>query len=249
MAFFIAACGQTSINGKKKISLSDQTLASIAIQNFECASLDGTPCPSGIARIFIQNPKDNDDSAVCTGFLSGNNRIVTNNHCVANMDECRNTYISIFNGKTHENVRCKKIIETKIDEGSLSMKGVDFTVLEIDVKVAAKPLPVSRYRPYAGDILTAWVIDHKSLTDSRITELECVYQTLGNSIQLTNCPVIQGNSGSPLVNSYGEIVGVIWGSTVDEKVGANFPLDERRNLNELALATELKHFRAYLSSK
>lgn len=249
MTIFLTACGQTNINGKKKISLTDKNLAALAVQNFECASLDGTPCPSGLARIFIHNEKDPDDSSVCTGFLSGNNRIVTNNHCVATMAECKNTYISVYDGKSHENVRCKRIIETQVDPGALSMKGVDFTVMEIDKKVSAKPFALSPFTPYVGETLTAWVIDHKTLNDSRITELNCLYQTLGKSMQLTNCPVIQGNSGSPLVNSYGEIVGLIWGSTVDEEVDANFPLEDRRNLNELALSTELKHFKPYLSSK
>lgn len=249
MAIFVTACGQSNLNGKKKISLSDKTLDSLAVQNFECASIDGSACPSGIARIFIHNPKDPDNSAVCTGFLSGNNRIVTNNHCVADMKECSNTYISVFNGTTHENVRCKKIIQTKVDPGALNLKGVDFTVMEIDKKVAAKTFPVSPYTAYVGDRLTAWVIDHKSLNDSRITELDCHYKTRGNSMQLTNCPVIQGNSGSPLVNSYGEIVGIVWGSTVDEEIDANYPLVDRRHLNELAFVTELRHFKSYLSSK
>lgn len=249
MAFLLTACGQSNINGKKRISLTDKNLEALAVQNFECASLDGTACPSGIARIFIHNPKDPDDSSVCTGFLSGNNRIITNNHCVADMKECSNTYISVYNGTSHENVRCKRIIETKVDPGALSMKGVDFTVMEIDKKVTAKTFPVSPSAPYIGDALTAWVIDHKSLTDSRITELDCHYKSRGNSMQLTNCPVISGNSGSPLVNNHGEIVGIVWGSTVDEEVDANFPLEDRRNLNELAMVTELRHFRAYLSSK
>ena len=249
MAILVTACGQSNINGKKRISLSSKTLEQIAEQNFECASLDGTACPSGIARVFIHNPKDPDDSAVCTGFLNGNNKIVTNNHCVATVDECSNTYISIFNGTSHENVRCKRIIQTKVDPGALSLKGVDFTVMEIDKKVTAKTFSLSPSSPYLGDLLTAWVIDHKTLNDSRITELECQYKTLSKSMQLTNCPVIQGNSGSPLVNSYGEIVGLVWGSTVDDEVDANFPLDARRNLNDLAMVTELKHFRSYLSVK
>jgi hypothetical protein len=121
--------------------------------------------------------------------------------------------------------------------------------MEIDKKVTAKTFPLSPSSPYVGDLLTAWVIDHKTLNDSRITELECQYKTLSKSMQLTNCPVIQGNSGSPLVNSYGEIVGLVWGSTVDDEVDANFPLDARRNLNDLAMVTELKHFRSYLSIK
>lgn len=249
MTILMTACGQSNINGKKRISLTSKTLEQLAVQNFECASLDGGACPSGIARIFIHNPKDPDDSSVCTGFLNGNNKIVTNNHCVATLDDCSNTYISIYNGTSHENVRCKKIIQTKVDPGALSLKGVDFTVMEIDKKVTTKTFALSPSSPYAGDLLTAWVIDHKTLNDSRITELECQYQTLGKSMQLSNCPVIQGNSGSPLVNSYGEVVGLIWGSTVDEEVNASFPLESRRNLNELAMVTELRHFRSYLSAK
>jgi len=66
---------------------------------------------------------------------------------------------------------------------------------------------------------------------------------------LGNCPVIHGNSGSPLVNNFDEIVGVIWGSTVDEEVDAKTDLVERRNLNDFALVTELKHFKDYLSGK
>lgn len=66
---------------------------------------------------------------------------------------------------------------------------------------------------------------------------------------LKNCPVIHGNSGSPMVNNYNEIVGVIWGSTVDENIDADYDLYDRRLLNDYALVTELKHFKDYLSSK
>ncbi len=121
--------------------------------------------------------------------------------------------------------------------------------MEIDKKVTIKTFSLSPASSYVGDTLTAWVIDHKTLSDSRITELECSYQNLRKSMQLTSCPVIQGNSGSPLVNSYGEIVGLVWGSTVGEEIDANFPLESRRNLNELAMGTELRHFRSYLSGK
>ena len=53
--------------------------------------------------------------------------------------------------------------------------------------------------------------------------------------------MIYGNSGSPLVNSVGEIVGVIWGASKPE-TNANTPLSERRELKSEGLATEMIHF-------
>lgn len=230
--------------------MSKKTLeASLQKQEFECSSLEGKACPSGIARLFIYNSEDPENSALCSGFLNGNDKIVTNNHCLSTLKECKNTYISIFNGDSYENVRCDSIIETKVDPGVLNQKGVDFTVMKINRQVNIKTFAVSQFPSYVGEHLTAWVIDHISLTKARITELNCSYRSKSNSMLLGNCPVIHGNSGSPLVNSYDEIVGVIWGSTVDEEVDAEMDLVDRRNLNEYALVTELKHFKNYLSGK
>lgn len=251
LSMLMVSCGQQQISGsKKKVSMSKATLeASLKKQQFDCSSLSGGACPSGIARIFIYNSDDPENSALCSGFLNGNNKIVTNNHCLSTIKECKNTYISIYNGESYENVRCESIIETKVDPGVLSQKGVDFTVMKINRSVNIKTFAVSRFTPFVGENLTAWVIDHISLTEARITELNCSYRSKSNSMLLGNCPVIHGNSGSPLVNSYDEIVGVVWGSTVDEDVDAKMDLIDRRNLNEYALVTELRHFKNYLSEK
>lgn len=251
LTMLLVSCCQQQIGGsKKKVSLTKTTLeATLKKQEFECSSLDGASCPSGIARLFIYNSDDPEDSALCSGFLNGTDKIVTNNHCLSTLKECKNTYISIYNGSSYENVRCESIIETKVDPGVLNQKGVDFTVMKIDRPVNIKTFAVSEFTPYIGENLTAWVIDHVTLTKARITELNCSYRSKSNSMLLGHCPVIHGNSGSPLVNSYNEIVGVIWGSTVDEEVDAKTDLVDRRNLNEYALVTELKHFKNYLSGK
>lgn len=246
----MVSCGQQSTNGKKKVSLSKSTLEkTIKQQTFECGSLDGGPCPSGIARLFIYNEIDPSDSALCSGFLNGTNQVVTNNHCLSTLKECKNTYISVYDGESYVNVKCKSIVHTKLDPGVLSQKGVDYTVMEIDQNLEIKTFPISKFTPYVGEMLTAWVVDHQSLTKARITEFNCQYAAKSNSMLLKNCPVVHGNSGSPLVNNYGEIVGVIWGSTVDDSIDANSDLQMRRKLSDYALVTELKHFKDYLSSK
>ncbi len=247
----MVACGRQEINGsKKRASFTKSILAdTLKNQKFECASLSGAACPSGVARVFIQNPEDPADSTLCSGFLNGDQKIVTNNHCLSKMKECQNTYISIYNGRSYENVRCKSIIQSRIDPGVITKKSSDFTVMEIDRPVNIKTFSVSPFLPEIEDTLTAWVIDHVSLTHARITQLNCVYSSEPHSMILNNCPAIHGNSGSPLVNRFDEIVGVIWGTTVDGDVDANTDLIKRRALNEYALATSIKHFKNYLSEK
>ncbi len=245
--FLLASCGESGINGRKRITITKESISSlVSEQNFECAPINGSSCPVGIARLFIHNPKDVEDSATCSGFLNGSNKIVTNNHCVASEKECQNTYISIYTGEGYESVRCKKIIKTQVDPGALNSKGIDYTVMEIDRRLSLPTLPLSITASYLGESLSAWVVDHKTLNSARITELNCVYSKRGNSMQLNNCPVIQGNSGSPLINVYGEVVGLIWGSTTDDEVDERYPLQARRNLGEIAFATELRYFKAYL---
>ena len=99
--------------------------------------------------------------------------------------------------------------------------------------------------------MTAWVVDHTGLDnienpnffESRITEFNCKVQNQNDSASLVleNCPVIHGNSGSPAVNTAGDIVGVIWGAT-DADVSSQTDLAIRRSGSGLGIVTEMTHF-------
>lgn len=216
-------------------------------QTFECASENGAACPEGIARVFIVNEKNPAESSVCTGFLNGNNRLVTNNHCLSTQDQCGATYIAVYRNGGHEVARCRSILKTEVDGKTLNQKAIDYTILELDHTIPKiKSFPISKFSPYPGEKLTTWVIDHLNSRQSRITELGCNLSRKAKSFELQNCPIIQGNSGSPVLNEYGELVALIWGSTADETVNETTSLVDRRSLNEYGFATDLKHFRPYL---
>ena len=246
-SLLLASCGQSGMNGKKTISLNKNEINKMMNeQKFECASFRGA-CPEGIARVFILNENNPDKSSVCSGFLNGTNRLVTNNHCLSTLEDCKSTYISVYTGEGHESVRCKSIVKSENDGKPLSQKVIDYTVIELDRAVPdITPFPLSNYAPSTGEHLTAWVIDHMDAYQARITELSCSMAGRTNSLELKTCPAIQGNSGSPIVNNFGEVVAVLWGSTVDDEINEKTPLFERRNLNEYALSTELKFFKKYL---
>ena len=248
LSILLVSCGQGNSNGKKTISLSNEEINKMmAEQTFECASENGKSCPDGIARVFIVNEQNPAESTVCSGFLNGNNRLVTNNHCLSTMTHCEATYISIHSSNGPETARCKSIIKTDVDGKTLNQKAIDYTIIELDRKIQnAKPLPVSKMLAYQGEKLTAWVVDQLDNRQARITELNCNLSRKARSFELQNCPVISGNSGSPVLSERGEVVALIWGSTADDTVNEETSLSERRSLNEYAFATDLKHFRSFL---
>lgn len=248
LLILITACGKRETNGKKIISLNEEKLQRIVEdQNFECDAIDGGSCPSGVSRLVIYNAENPAESALCSGFLISNNLLVTNNHCVSTELECKNTYVSIYAGESLVRAKCDSIVHTEVDNQILKKKKIDLSVLKLDREISLQPLPLSKENLIEGDSLKAWVVDHLSFKKARITELRCEYQGNETSLKLKRCPIIEGNSGSPLLNAREEVVGVMWGSTVDETISANFPIIERRKLEEFGFATSVNFFRDFIN--
>lgn len=223
-------------------------------QNFECASLGGQ-CPSGLARLFILNPKDPERSAVCTGFMVSATRLVTNHHCVSDAEECDNTYLAIFDGTNYQKAKCDSLIISKQDTANPNDRDrkLDFAVMNISITYQGEFLPLSQTSAISGDKVNAWVIDHtgldknpRNLLDARITEFQCEVkdQSTWKSLFMMNCPIISGNSGSPAINQSGEVIGVIWGGT-SNNLDSSLDLQSRRSLTYVGLATEVKYFRRF----
>jgi S1-C subfamily serine protease len=81
------------------------------------------------------------------------------------------------------------------------------------------------------------------MLESRITELRCHVkdQDTSASLVLEDCPVIEGNSGSPAVNTSGEVVGVIWGANASD-LTTQTDLTIRRSGYGIGIVTESFHF-------
>jgi V8-like Glu-specific endopeptidase len=254
------SCGKkVPAEGKRKVSISENQINSIINnQIVECASIEGQSCPEGIARLMIIDPLVAEESAVCSGFMIGPDRLVTNNHCVSTVAQCKNTYVLIYNGTSYEKSRCSEILETSIDYKSPGdpRKKIDVSVLRLNRRFSGKVFRDSLSRPMLGDQLTSWVIDHTGLDkenpnlfESRITEFSCQVgrKSLLQSLILSKCPAIQGNSGSPVVDLEGAIVGVLWGATAQKNVTTKTELFMRRSLDESAAVTEVEYFRKHFT--
>lgn len=253
----VVACGKKgSPSGSKKYhKLTEAQIAYVMDNQYmECASVDGKPCPEGISRLLTLNKQQAEKSSFCSGFMVGKNTLVTNNHCLDSAEDCKNTYIAIYNGYSYEQTKCKKIISTKQDyKAKDPRRAVDYTVIETEDEFEGKTFTLSADKALAGDEVTAWVIDHTGLDlqkpnvfESRITEFNCKAQSQSwhASLLLSKCPVVEGNSGSPALNSAGEVIGVIWGATA--KFNTAYDLEARRLVSEDAAVTEMTHFAPYI---
>jgi V8-like Glu-specific endopeptidase len=257
LLILITACGKKSTSDKRVTPIVQTQIQEVmANQRFECASLGGI-CPAGMSRLFILNPFNSDESAVCSGFMISGTRLVTNHHCVSTDFECANTYIAIYNGANYEQTKCKSIVKTEedVEDPNDPSRKLDFTVMEIENVYAGEHFKLSGTLADVGDLIHAWVIDHTgldkdpiNLTDSRITEFECrvIEQDDTASLMMMKCPIISGNSGSPALNTNGNVIGVIWGGT-SGNIDSSYNLDLRRELDEYGVATEVNYFREYVT--
>lgn len=248
MFFILTACGGGPSSDKKVVNIAPEEITSILDnQIVDCSALDDGPCPAGIARIFIVNLENPSKSSLCTGFLVNGNRVVTNHHCFSQMQECESTYVSVFNGDITENAKCSRIIAALDDGKHPEERSVDVTIFELDRKIEkSRPFSLAASMPLLHSTLSVWVMDHYDLYTARLTELACSFQSKIDSIELGNCAAISGNSGSPVLDASGDVLGVLWGSTTDLSVNSATDLEERRSRDDLSYATEVDYFKIYI---
>lgn len=258
----LVSCGQSKrSSGKKYTTLTDAQIQDIMDnQVLTCAGIAGRACPEGVTRILTLNKSNAEQSTVCSGFMVTANRLVTNHHCVSTIEQCRNTYLAIYDGSTYMKSKCKSIIKTEEDYSNENdpRRKIDYSVLEIEDNFYGSTFSLASNRALVDETITAWVVDHIGLDhpvesdqnpyEARITEFSCkvMNQTDSDSLVLENCPIISGNSGSPLLNSAGEIVGILWGAT-DADVNSNTDLTIRRAMTGLGIGTEMIYFKDYVS--
>lgn len=252
----LVACGNKSKSNKRETPISQNEIEEVmANQQIDCASTDGSPCPAGVARLLIVNEIDPNRSGACTGFMISPTRLVTNHHCVSTQPQCLNTYIAIYNGNDYVQAKCSRILKTAqdVDDPNDPSRKLDYTIMSIDRSFDGEYFKLSDSPASNGDQVHAWVIDHTGLDmipgnlfDSRVTEFRCrVSPSERESLLMVDCPIISGNSGSPILNSNNEVVGVIWGGTATT-VDSSYDLDLRRELNAVGLATEVSYFRNFV---
>lgn len=163
---------------------------------------------SSTVTIFLD---DNTKSG--SGFIIDNGKIVTNLHVI---EGNKNGYV-IINGTD-----IKHKIEGYFDYDNRN----DLTILSVP-SLKGLPLILADELPKKGDKVFAFenpVISTKVFLEGKI---EYSSSTLVSGIIKTSIPLKFGNSGGALVNTKGQVLGIIFGATLtsDEELNAGYAID------------------------
>lgn len=221
LTFIMAACGQPHTSEtKKRIKISESDLImALNTQNIICPS-EG--CPEGVGRLFSLNFDSADDSHMCSTYLVGPNLAMTNSHCawvngLNAAKTCEGMYFVFPNQNgTYEQARCSKILfRNEKNHGTRYRQGDnDFALIELDQALAVPFLKRNKNPLRKGSMVHPIVVDMKNAVEARFIKLSCRVSSVDSFgvAKLSECPVISGNSGSPILDDTNTAVGIVFGS-------------------------------------
>lgn len=220
----LVACGKgsDSSSAPKKIKLDRETIEAIlGNQNFECPD---SGCPEGMGRLFTINFNDANQSHTCAAFLISARHALTNSHCVyaGKIDlatTCDGIYFAFptrMGG--YETARCKKILwrDPRQNNQRRYRTGVkDIAIVELQDASYVTPMRINFARPAAGAAVYPTVMDQMNALNGKIIKISCNVKHASSQtgiVTMDNCPIISGNSGSPVLNEAGEVTAILFAS-------------------------------------
>lgn len=154
----------------------------------------------------------------CTGFLVGDDLLVTAGHCMREVTDCSDfywvfdyslkrlgdtSYTSVARDRVYQ---CSKVVAHKIS----LFDGIDYTIVRLDRKVTGRtPLSLD----FSSDLkvgLPVTVIGHPSGIPLKVTDSGTIQTNdSANSFQ-TDLDEFRGNSGSPVFDAMsGKVIGIV----------------------------------------
>jgi hypothetical protein len=247
-----AACGkpESQFISRKKVQMNQEQMSLIiAGQSLTCSDPDY--CPEAVARMFAINFEDVNNSSTCSAFLVAPDLVMTNSHCVFGLKMslekiCSGIYFSFQMQGYNYSAQCSKIIwrdSRQVGRHYYRNGDNDFALIRLDHNLPITPLKLVSNSPRPQQRLYPLVVDQMGSYNARITKLDCLVERSipqYGVIQLGNCPIISGNSGSPVFDENRNIVALIFASS-DNK--ARTPSDElsiriKANTKGYALSSE-----------
>lgn len=169
-------------------------------------------CQPALALVSIPTA---DGLTRCTGFLIAPDEVLTNDHCLKDFNEtsCEDKIYIHFVGET---ISCESIVMSSKQTG---LQTADYTILKLKTATKRTPLKLSARGFKDREAATLYRVqmqDEPNHYDGVQSKLDCqaaygtfLYPHLNlasdSLMSFSGCPVVEGNSGSPILNANGEV--------------------------------------------
>jgi S1-C subfamily serine protease len=166
------------------------------------------------------------ESVACSGIVVGENLVMTNHHCISSQDECLSSTFTFWNQHEVDSAGAMKKRSFACQKLVLSDEYFDFSIIRVDndPSVDFKPRPwmkndidvpvgtpvyVATNNPQNQKTLKPCLISGEDQIVRVKDEMTFRFEMM--KLACTS-PVIPGDSGSPVLNFNGDLLGIVWGS-------------------------------------
>ena len=193
--------------------------------DWDVQCLKTSECPENVGQLVVQTA-DPKVLNVCTTFLVDADTIVTNSHCVQDMVNPADLALTaevVFPqtaASAKEIVALGKVVQ---DSHKQLIDDPDLAIIHLSVSSARKPLSIDSSGLQDQETLTVYKVNPSLGLEPNYLEQQTCRVVIhpfylpefsaanDATVSFTNCEVIHGNSGSPLVGSSGGVKAVVFG--------------------------------------
>lgn len=189
-----------------------------------CADREG--CPSSVAMVVL----DGDEPARCTGVLVAPDRLLTASHCLAEASRaagapCGDAWALFPSvpGHAGEWVACAEVLSAATVDESTVLRP-DYAIVRLARSIERATSPIAPEAPNPGAIVQMVSVTPHPIYPRRhelrarlcqVTDSSRAERVLGPDARavgwLNGCPVLPGNSGSPLLDLEGRVRALVHG--------------------------------------
>lgn len=270
VALSLSACGlKKETKDKEGVTSFRLSKGETLSKYVKTISLD-SETPEGLGTLLSLNEGlyNERNAGLCTWFLIDETRVMTNSHCIPealkedkdlNCGEYLQGHIKTSSGS--QIVTCKKLLHfSTLSE--LTVANNDYALIELNNKVnLSKTYQLDRIGINENDKVNVLTMTHHQTSSGIYSEFiphKCLIKSSDSWGRVTSpgtspltgfkeensdekCKTVGGNSGSPVTNDSGSLVGILHGGMKEgENVRENSEIESSSMTNDISILTNLR---------